>query len=170
MLDYRAECMANLRERPHWGYALQLGIALGLGILSKYAMLFFFPALGLAILMDAPTRKSLMSKYGLFAALLTGLLITPNIVWNLQNDFATVTHTVANANLKGVPFHPRELAEFILSQLPVFGPPSFFLLMGAIWASFKGRLHSPAIWLAAFTLSPLLIICLEALLARANAN
>ena len=118
----------HLRERPHWGYALQLGIALGLGILSKYAMLFFFPALGLAILMDAPTRKSLMTKYGFIAALLTGLIITPNILWNLQNDFATVTHTVANANLKGVPFHPRELAEFILSQLPVFGPPSFCLL------------------------------------------
>ena len=160
----------HLRERPHWGYALQLGIALGLGILSKYAMLFFFPALGLAILMDPPSRKSLMSKYGFIAALLTSLIITPNILWNLQNDFATVTHTVANANLKGVPFHPRELAEFILSQLPVFGPPSFILLIGAIWASFKGRLHSPAIWLAAFTLSPLLIICLEALLARANAN
>jgi len=61
---------------------------------------------------------------------------------------------VANANLKGIPFHPLELFEFLLSQLPVFGPPSFILLIGALWATFKGRLQQPAIWL----------------LSRANAN
>ena len=160
----------HLRARAHWGYAVQLGIALGLGILSKYAMLFFFPALALAVLLDPPTRKAMLSKYGLIAAILTAIIITPNILWNLQNDFATVTHTIANANLKGIPFHPLELAGFILSQLPVFGPPSFILLMVAIGAAFKSRLQSPAKWLAIFTLSPLLIICLEALLSRANAN
>ena len=160
----------HLRERAHWGLALQLGAALGLGLLSKYAMLFFFPALALAIMMDAPTRKALLSRHGLLALCLMAIIITPNILWNAQNDFATVTHTVENANLKGIPFHPLELAEFILSQFAVFGPISAILLIMGIGAAFKSRLQSPAKWLAIFTLSPLLIICLEALLSRANAN
>ena len=160
----------HLRRTPHWGFALQLGIALGLGILSKYAMLFFLPALAAAIIGDINTRKALISPYGLMAAVITALIIAPNIMWNINNDFATVSHTAANANLKGIPFHPLELLGFIASQFAVFGPVSFVLLLCAVRTALKGRLQTPSIGLAGFVLSPLLIISLEAFLSRANSN
>ena len=160
----------HLRTTPHWGFTVQLGLAFGLGMLSKYAMLFFLPALCIAALWDKPTRKAIISKYGLIALLIAGLVIMPNILWNIQNDFATVSHTAANANINGIPFHPLELITFLATQFVVFGPISFILLIAAIIAAFKLRLNSPSKWLAIFTLSPLLIISLEALLSRANAN
>ena len=160
----------HLRRTPLWGFALQLGLAFGFGFLSKYAMLFFLPALAAAIIGDRETRKALLSRNGLIAALTAGLIITPNIIWNMQNDFATVSHTAANANLKGIPFHPLEWLSFSLSQFAVFGPISLILLLCALRSALKGRLQTPSLGLSGFVLAPLLIISLEAFLSRANAN
>ncbi len=161
----------HLREQATWGRAAQLGIAFGLGMLSKYAMLFFLPALGLAFLFDPATRRGLNSAKGYMAGLLALIIIAPNIVWNLNNDFATLSHTAANANLEsGIPFHPGELLTFWADQLVVFGPITLVLLVLALKAALQRRLLPPAIWIAAFVLSPLLIISFQALISRANAN
>ncbi len=162
---------AHLRRAANWKWAVQLGLALGLGLLCKYAMLFFFPALLLAVLFDAHSRKALISPKGVLVAVLIVVCIAPNMMWNAQNDFATFSHTAANANLsEGIPFHPLALLEFIGSQFAVFGPVSLLLLALAIRAAFKNRLNPPSIMLALFVLSPLLIIALQSLLSRANAN
>lgn len=160
----------HMRRSPHWGYSLQIGAAIGLGLLSKYAMLFFLPALAAAIIWDKDTRSALLSRQGLLALVTAILIITPNILWNIQNDFATVSHTAANANWGGIPFHPLEFLEFISSQFAVFGPVSFILLIAALGAALKSRLSAPSAMIAAFVLSPLLIISFEALISRANAN
>ncbi len=160
----------HMRRSPHWGYGLQMGAAIGFGLLSKYAMLFFLPALAAAMMWDKDTRSALMSRRGLLVLVTTAIIITPNTLWNIQNDFATVNHTAANANWGGVPFHPLEFLEFISSQFAVFGPVSFILLLAALWAALKGRLTPPSVMIAAFVLSPLLIISFEALVSRANAN
>jgi len=44
------------------------------------------------------------------------------------------------------------------------------MLLLALWAAFKGKLETPAKWLAALAALPLFAISLEALLSRANAN
>jgi len=160
----------HIRRSPHWGYALQIGAAIGLGLLSKYAMLFFLPALAVAIMWDKATQRALLSRRGLLTLVTALLIITPNILWNIRNDFATVSHTAANANWGGIPLHPLEFLEFISSQFAVLGPVSFVLLLAALWAALKARLDHPSIFIAAFVLSPLLIISAEALISRANAN
>jgi len=161
----------HIRNKMSWARAVQLGIAVGMGILAKYAMLFFLPALGLAFLFDAQSRQGLNTIKGYAAGILTFLIILPNILWNINNDFATLTHTAANANLGAdVPFHPAELARFLGDQFVVFGPISFLLLTIACVAALKGHLKTPAFWLTLFVLSPLFIISIQALLSRANAN
>ena len=116
---------AHHRETPHLKWAALLGISIGFGMLSKYAMLFFIMSLGLAMIFDVKTRKALLSKYGLIVMAAALLILSPNLMWNAANDFATVGHTAANANIKGVPFHPGELLEFWSNQLAVFGPLTF---------------------------------------------
>ncbi len=162
----------HLREDgPHWGRALQLGIAIGLGILAKYAMLFFLPAIAICLLFDKATRKALLNLKGAFAFFFALLIITPNILWNMNNDFATLSHTADNANLgRSIPFHPFELISFIFTQFGVFGPISFAIMIAAMISALKGKFGEKAKWLSLFCLSPLLIICLQALLSRANAN
>ncbi len=161
----------HLRERASWPRALQLGAAIGMGLLAKYAMLFFIPALIAAIIFDPATRKGLTNIKGAAAGLLALLIFTPNILWNAAHDFATVSHTADNANLgHSFPFHPAELLSFLGDQFGVFGPITFGVYILALIAALKGRLSGPAKWIAFFGLSPLLIISLEALLSRANAN
>lgn len=161
----------HLRVKATWPRALQLGIAVGFGLLAKYAMLFFLPALGLAFLFDKPTRKSLNTFKGYSAGLITFLIFLPNILWNFAHDFATVTHTAENANMRGgIPFHPAELGTFWVDQLAVFGPVTLVLYVMALIAALRGKLEKIVIWIALFGVSPLLIISLQALMSRANAN
>ncbi len=162
----------HLRAKATKLRALQLGAAIGFGLLAKYAMLFFLPALGLAWILDKHTRQGLKAVQGFIFAATAFLIFLPNIIWNFRHDFATVSHTADNANLsaKELPFHPLELFQFWTEQLGVFGPVTFILLgIGLIYA-LKGRLDTPAIWISFFVLSPLIIISTEALLSRANAN
>jgi len=39
-------------------------------------------------------------------------IFLPNIIWNLNHDFATVSHTAENANLSGPLINPGELLSF----------------------------------------------------------
>jgi len=160
----------HLRNGPSWPRALQLGLAFGIGMLAKYAMLFFLPAIGLAFLFDKSTRRALGGLKGAAAGLVAIALITPNMIWNMNNDFATLSHTADNANLHGVPFHPMEFLKFFGDQFGVFGPVSFVLMLAALFLALRKKLDPPSFWLSLFALSPLLIISLEAILSRANAN
>ncbi|WP_418152407.1 ArnT family glycosyltransferase [Litorimonas sp. RW-G-Af-16] len=160
----------NLRIKPSWGRAVQLGIALGLGFMSKYAMMFFGPAFALAIMFDPATRKALLHWRGLAGLLIMAAIITPNILWNIDHDFATVSHTAENANLKQDMFHPMELITFWIDQFGVFGPISLALLLGALAAAFKRQISPMVFWLAALCITPLIAISIEALISRANAN
>ena len=161
----------HLREKAVWPRAIQLGVAVGFGLLAKYAMLFFLPALGLAFLFDKPTRQGLNTLKGYAAGLITFLIFLPNILWNFAHDFATVTHTADNANMQaGIPFHPLELGTFWADQLAVFGPVTLVLYVLALFAALRGKLDKAALWIALFGLSPLIVISLQALMSRANAN
>jgi len=161
---------ASFRDGPSWRYAVLLGVALGLGLLSKYAMAFFIPVLVFAALFDAPTRKALLNLKGLTVLIIAALCLTPNLMWNAANDFATISHTAENANLQKDLFHPQELARFWFDQLGVFGLVTFPMLILAFIAVARKSLPSPALWLMGFSALPLLMISLEALLSRANAN
>jgi len=161
---------ACLRDGGGWGRILQLGLALGLGLLSKYAMAFMVPVLCLAVVFDAPSRKALLGVRGFLVAGIAAALLIPNLMWNAANEFATISHTAENANLGRDLFNPEEVIQFWGDQFGVFGTLPFPMLLIAIIAAFRGGLKSPAKWLAALAALPLLAISLEALLSRANAN
>lgn len=159
-----------LRDGGGWMRVLQLGLALGFGLLSKYAMAFMIPVIFLAIIFDTPSRKALLNLKGLIVALIAIALLTPNLMWNAAHDFATISHTADNASLGRDLFHPSEVLKFLGDQFGVFGLIPFPLLCLAIYSTVKGKLTSPAKWLALLTLLPLFVISLGAFLSRANAN
>ncbi|WP_371395603.1 ArnT family glycosyltransferase [Fretibacter rubidus] len=161
----------HLRDGATWVRAGQLGLAIGFGMLAKYAMLFFLPALVVAIVVDKPTRQALVSTKGILVFVLAAVLITPNILWNLNHDFATLSHTAANANMSDGPsVRIGELVSFFGDQFGVFGPISFALLLGALVVGLVGRAGPLVRLLAVFSITPLLVICVQAFLSRANAN
>ena len=159
-----------LRDGGGWGRVFQLALALGFGLLSKYAMAFMIPVLGLAVLIDKPSRTALLGPKGFVVAGLAAALLTPNLMWNAAHDFATIAHTAENANLGQDIFHPEEVLAFWIDQFGVFGLLPLPMLLLAFGAAFTGKLQSPSKWIAALAALPLLAITLEALLSRANAN
>lgn len=153
---------------PRW-WAL-LGFAIGLGMLAKYAMGFFVLSLVLVILVDRAARSTLLSRGGLFAALIALAVFAPNVVWNAEHRFVTLAHTEANANLGGSLFHPGAFVEFVVSQLGVFGPILFVALVWLIVARARLLLANPHRLLALFAAPPLVLMIALSILSRANAN
>jgi 4-amino-4-deoxy-L-arabinose transferase-like glycosyltransferase len=157
-----------------WHWAVLLGVAFGFGALAKYAMIYVLPAFAIAILFDKPTRQAVLSLKGALALAVGLVIIAPNLMWNANNSFATLVHTTDNANMQdGLSLKPNELFEFLFGQLGVFGPVTFPLLLIALWRSLKNRTLDGQpfnFWLALLVVTPLLFICVQALLSRANAN
>jgi hypothetical protein len=113
------------------------------------------------------------------AAGLLLLTMAPNLAWNLRHGFATVAHTVADADLAqtgdGVrssgSFDLRRAPGFLLAQFGVFGPIPFAALVGgAVVLGLRRGLTPEDTLLLAIALPPLAIILVEAAVSRANAN
>lgn len=162
----------RLRSGGGWATAAALGLVAGLGILSKYAMLYFLIGLGLAALFDPVMRQALVSWRGGLALVLSLLMIAPHFAWNAAHEFQTVGHTVDNANLGGDLFNPENAVKFFTDQLGVFGPVSFLALLAGL-AGWRRRGPETAMqtrWLLCFVLPVLVFILGQAILSRAHAN
>ena len=56
--------LVRLREAPDWRFALLLGAATGYAFLSKYAAIYLLIGLGISLVIDAPSRRALLSVQG----------------------------------------------------------------------------------------------------------
>lgn len=152
-----------------------LGLVLGLGLLSKYAMIFFI----VCLFIDAVWRKSAPSLWrrpGFWTSLaVASIVYLPNFYWNWANDFPSYLHTGENINLGSDLFNPISGLEFIGSQFGVFGPILFGFLLLLVWRDFRQTSSRAALTdaqrrLYAFSLPVIVIMTVEALLSRSHAN
>jgi hypothetical protein len=159
-------------DKPTLSRAALMGVAIGFGMLSKYAMAYFILCAILAAIWEPGTRKLVFSPFGAVALLVALIVLAPNIYWNATHHFPTVHHTVANANLHENQVNPRGLLVFLGSQFGVFGPILFgtLLYIGAFMLSERTRAPSPDRLLASFSFPVILVACLVAFLSRANGN
>lgn len=159
-------------DRPNVIRALALGVFIGLGFLAKYAMVYFVVSLVLLGIFHKPSRQALLKPATLAAAAVVALCIAPNLIWNASHDFATISHTAANANWGAENFRVDELFGFVASQFGVFGPIAFAFLLWSFVAVARARPEERERWLPliAFAAPPLLIVTVQAFLNRANAN
>lgn len=143
-----------------------LGVALGLGLLSKYTMGIFLVS-ALMYVFVAQRWDLLRNPRAWVAVLVMLLIFAPNLWWNWQHGFPTFQHTadIAAASTGGT-LHWDELGEFFGGQFGVFGIVLFPLLL---WVILRGEVAHKTLLLS-FALPFLLIISLQALFGRANAN
>jgi 4-amino-4-deoxy-L-arabinose transferase-like glycosyltransferase len=155
-----------------WFWAIVIGVSVGLGLLAKYAMLYFFVCTALAAWWMPPMREALAKGRGWLAGLIALAILAPNIVWNVQNGFATARHTASNASLDRQLFNLDELFEFLGGQLIIFGPVIFFVLIWLLWRSWRRStgLQDQDKFLLAYILPPLAFVTLIAFISRANMN
>jgi len=156
----------RLRAGGGAGWAALLAAALGLGLLSKYAMLYFCGCVAVAAVVDPASRRALM-RPAVAAALAVGLAaLLPNVLWNLEHGGATVRHTAANASGGGLSLGLGDGLEFLAAQFALAGP---VILTGVILAAVRPRTAETRLLLA-FSLPILLVVTGVALLTRAHGN
>src|SRR5262249_33214234 len=126
----------------------------------------------LLAILHAPTRRALGRPATLATAAVVLLCIAPNLVWNATHNFATISHTAANANWGAGLFRIDEFLKFILGQFGVFGPVLFAFLLWSFFAIPRMTAEERARWLPllAFAAPALTIVAIQAFLNRANAN
>ena len=160
----------RLSQARHAGWTVLLGVSLGLGLLSKYAMIYFLLCGVVYGAISADARRVLLSRQAALALSLGAIIVTPNVVWNVQNGWATFGHTVANANWSGPLFHPDKMLEFLGAQFGVFGPILFAGLLWWLAVRRPWRGANTERLLFAFVVPVLVIVTAQSLLSRANAN
>jgi len=137
---------ARLLQKPDWRWALLLGLAIGAGLLAKYAMIYVLPGLVLAAAFDKRAR-ALLAAPELRLALASALIVvSPNILWNAAHGFLTFRH--AGGNVIGEPIEPSVMRplEFLAAQFAVFGPVVFgvaIALLGRVAFAFGRAAFSP---------------------------
>ena len=125
-------------------YWYLLGIAVGLGLLTKYTMAFFYICALLFLIFSKEQRFWLKRKEPYFALVLSLLVFSPVIIWNTAHDWVTMKHTAGQAHISGQwsvvsGQWSKNFFEFLGSQIGVITPLLFFMV---IYGAVKSRVTS----------------------------
>jgi len=74
-------------ENPRWW--LGIGVAIGLGLLTKYTIVFLALAMILGFLFS-PARRLLANRWMLGGAAIALLIFLPNLIWQIRHGFITL--------------------------------------------------------------------------------
>ncbi len=150
---------------------LKLGLAMGLGFLTKQTML-IFPLLFLLWLYWNPNRRPLLRSPKPYIAVMTALLLfLPNLLWNAAHDWVTFKHTGEHFQKQGI--YPLGPAKFLLEQAGVITPFIFVLLLYVFWNFLKRpklRKNEKLGFLFFFSALPLALVLPLSFLRQVNAN
>lgn len=160
----------RLREGFRLEWVLLLGISIGLGLNSKYAMLYFVGCAMIHLLVE--TKEPVPShKPGFWIAVTGGLLmLLPNFFWNLEYGFVTVSHTGENIGWAGFGPDWAGVGEFLGSQFGVFGPILFGIFLATGIRMCRDSISSEHRLLIAFSFPVLALILVQAIMSKAYAN
>jgi 4-amino-4-deoxy-L-arabinose transferase-like glycosyltransferase len=115
----------------HWWLAV--GIAGGLGLLSKYSALFLGFGTLIWLVVDARNRKWLVSPWPYLGAGLALLIVTPHLLWQAQHHWMTFAFQFGRVG--GGAFTLRYLGEFLAAQIGLATPLIFVLMVMGLWRS-----------------------------------
>jgi 4-amino-4-deoxy-L-arabinose transferase-like glycosyltransferase len=154
----------HLVRRGSLGWAVVLGASVGVGLLAKYAMI-YFPLSAMVAAVALPWARIRWRDAALAAAVAL-VVLTPNLLWNVSNQFATLQHTAYNADWSGPKIDVGGLFGFFAGQFAVAGP----VLFGAYIVALTRRGTAEWRYLALMSLPVFTIVAVQALLSGANAN
>jgi hypothetical protein len=162
----------KLLAAPDWRWALVLGISFGLGLLAKYAMIYFVLGVASAAWLDRDARDVLTRPQTWVAFAIALLILSPNIYWNVTHSFATMRHTGENITGSGLRFRPLEALTFLGSQFAVAGPLVFaaFLLILVQAFLYRDKVSRQDKLTLAFAIPPLAVVFALSFFRGANAN
>lgn len=141
-------------------YWILSGVLMGLAFDSKYTALLLPAGLFLYLILSAEHRKLFLSSWLWIALALFVITISPVIIWNVQNHFASFRFQSAN-RMESMSSHQVNLKGFLGvlgHQSAILMPVLFFVLLWLLWKAIKKyklhfyRLPSDKLFLLSFFL------------------
>ena len=148
-----------------------LGLALGLGLLSKYTMALFVPCALLYLAFSSEPSALLRWRGPLVAVLIAGVLFTPVLVWNAQQQWVSLRHVVGQSGLSGDA--QSSFFQFLGSQIGVVSPFLFLALATAIFRCWRLRMtemREQDLFLVMFSAPVLLFFLSWSVFSKVEAN
>jgi undecaprenyl-diphosphatase len=112
------------------------GALIGLGFLSKYTMVLIIPCLFLFFLASKGQRRWFSKHEPYVAGLISLVLATPVILWNILNGQVTIRHTMGQAHLGEGGLSIVDGLEFIGAQAALLTPLVFAGVVYGVWLAF----------------------------------
>ena len=145
--------LAKLLKTDNKKLWLVIGLIFGIGLMNKLSFLFL--GFGLAVgLILTQNRKYFFSKELWFGALIAFIIILPNIIWQITNDFPTLEFMHRASQYKNSPTEP---VAFFLGSLLELNPSSSILLLAALYFLFINKEGKKFILIAILYVSVFLV-------------
>ncbi len=120
-------------DKNKWLYVL--GISIGLGMISKYSVVFFVISI-LAGLLITRNRKIFLNKHLYFAAAIAFMIFLPTLLWEYQNHFPVRVHMKELQRTQLQYVSPKG---FLINQVLMNLPCVFIWLAGLFFLVFKEK-------------------------------
>ena len=125
-------------SRAAW---ILLGVAVGIGLLTKYTMAFFWVCAFLFLVCSRQRRGRLRRPWPYLGVLASALLLVPVLIWNYQHDWVNFRHNLGHTKIaEGLQFTFMGLLEFVGSQLGIVTP---ILLALMLYSLIRRRKQDP---------------------------
>lgn len=121
---------------------LFFGLFAGLGLMNKHSMIFFGASIVAGLLLTNK-RKVFLDKYFWAGGVIAFLIFLPNIIWQIQNDFATlellrnVQATGKNVEMSPFEFFVSQIMGLLPLTFPVWIAGIYFFLFDKKGAKFR---------------------------------
>lgn len=146
--------LVKLKASDNAKWLLISGLALGLGLMSKYHSVLLYPSFFFILLFYKDWQKFLKSKYLYLGLLISVLVFLPNIYWNYENNWISYIYqfgkSTENNSLSWTLF-----IQGILVQVGYLLPWNFLIVFIAVFKYF-GKNNKNVNWLIPFVLLPIL--------------
>ncbi|MES1221122.1 MAG: glycosyltransferase family 39 protein [Bacteroidota bacterium] len=141
-------------QQNKWLYLF--GIAVGLGMMSKYSVAFFTASILAGILLTR-NRRIFANKHFYFASLIALLIFLPNIMWQYDHRFPVITHM---DELQQEQLKYNSATGFIISQLMMNLPCIFIWIAGLVHIIFttQGKPYRLLAWTYLFVIVLLIVL------------
>lgn len=122
-------------------YLILFGLSTGLCVMSKVHGVFLWFGFGLYILLF--NRKLLANGYLYLSVLITALVISPILFWNIENDFITYTFHSDRVTINQGINIDSFIREF-LGGAAYNNPINYFIIVASLIAFFKNKINLSA--------------------------
>lgn len=130
-----ATCLAvkAVMDASRWAWPLA-GVVVGLGFLTKYAMLLWLPSVLLFLALDRNSRRWLRSAWPWLMIAVALAFTTPVLMWNARHGWVSFRHVATQTNTGNGNF-----LSFLGSQFGILNPPVAVAMVVAVCYAIGAR-------------------------------